>query len=152
MLVWLRMGFKFDNRAPRPGEWVLTGGVRERRHWWGGTVLDVEELGRVWRPVVSGHSPANWRLKRRLRKAKSADLLAIADKIHEVFEMPGLALCFEIYWANNPSPPRQWSPPKPGEPAGRQAHLFWLGRDGDAAAQRAKPRPAPARPHMVRYG
>ena len=54
--------------------WQLTGKGAWLRGWFGRAVLMIEERRRVWRPVVMGHSPANWILAKRWRKARFADV------------------------------------------------------------------------------
>lgn len=68
--------------------WEYTGKTRHRHHWvWYGwtnfrlkLVLEVEEQRDEFRPIFSGHSPANWIAVRRWRPASTDDLSMLLVK------------------------------------------------------------------------
>ena len=54
--------------------WELTGTRRCRPTWLGFALVWVEERRDVYRPVLSGYSPANWITETRWRRARMRDL------------------------------------------------------------------------------
>src|SRR4051812_33812327 len=80
--------------------WRLTGGLRERRTPLGRKGVEGEEGARVYRPVVTGYTPGNFRMERRFRPALVVDLLEIADKMH-------VASIFPQFEVGGPPPPTE---------------------------------------------
>ncbi len=140
------MTFGFEVAKCAPNTWVLTGGVRARDRFWGGTVLEVEEIRRTFHRVAAGHTPANWQTERRLRRIRYSDLKQLPDPVHRVGRHPSLLLYFSMRRAdgqgmNIPMPAGTKTPPMPR----RMDAMFWLGRDGDGICATGT-RPLPPTP------
>jgi len=60
--------------GPSKTTWKRTGGQEFRRGWFGRAVLFIEESRLVFRPIVTGYTPANWQQQTRWRRARMGDL------------------------------------------------------------------------------
>ncbi|MDD2794392.1 hypothetical protein [Acidocella sp.] len=63
-----------------PEHWTATGIFSFRRGLFGGAVLYIEEIKSEFRPKFSGHTPANWILAHRWRRAKLHEARSIHSR------------------------------------------------------------------------
>jgi hypothetical protein len=64
-----------------PDHWFATGRMQARPGWFGVMILLVEETRRVHRPVALGHSPANWRIESRWRRARRWEVVTLVAPV-----------------------------------------------------------------------